>query len=292
MRLKPLTGMVVLAFIALGLLISAYFAEKRLNSRSGSTEVIVIDPKTTPVLPAGPNGIAPQDAQPGQPQVLGSPSAPDLKLDPSQPACKPAPEYTALRREIGVLVNSYERRNEPKKFIKLLEEFRLGHGLPVPVGLSLDQPAASEVIFDRCQRLCRETVFMAFVSRVEGGPSALVSTNSGLKSMRLEDSGLRLLTLDELNKKGVPFRSWVLPFSDGPFMVAGLFVYFPLDIFELWLKVDPKGQWSVGPLPKHALKLESVEAPMVTGCKPGENCFAAGEKKPRYFKSIRICPKN
>jgi hypothetical protein len=246
-----------LLIIAIGL--SAWFAYKNLHQKeNNSTANIVVE------------------AQPAEPAVV---AAPYINNNP-QNTCDEQPEYKKWKRELAKIVNNrYTRQNQKKLFLNKLEKWRKSYGLPFSVGIDAGQAVAHQIVFNNCRPAFNGKVHQVFVSQVLGNKSIQVLGKDGkLKEFPLRTSGFEVVTVDELNKKGIPFRSWFVPFDEGMWLVKGNDLYLSFDIEDVWLKISSKGQWSLATTDKKALKLEKVDPLTIPGCVAEDQCFNAGSR--------------
>ncbi|MBK9294113.1 MAG: hypothetical protein IPM57_06650 [Oligoflexia bacterium] len=200
-----------------------------------------------------------------------------------QLTCDEQPEYKKWRRELGRIVNDrYIRQNKKKKFLNDLEKWRKKYGIPLSIGVDAAEALNKQIVFNNCRPAFSGKVHQVFLSELMSNKAAILLNKKGkLQKFAIPTSGLRIVTIDELNKKGVPFRSWFLPVDEGMFYIKGNDLFLSLDIEDVWLKVSSKGKWSLSLSDKKAIKLEKVDPLTVTGCIVEEECFKA---KDRSFK--------
>ncbi|MCC6277563.1 MAG: hypothetical protein IT289_06590 [Oligoflexia bacterium] len=223
----------------------------------------------------------------GDAEGVGIPRIVQPKVDSA--ACESSPRYVTLRQELGEIVNRISSKDASKK-IKALEEFRLTRGLPIPVGISMTELKGQKLVFS-CRPACGEMVHLMFVSDIDGTEQLKVLAENGeLRSLHRSRDGVELLILDELNKKGVPFKSWILPMADGPFFLLEDAIHYPLDVFGYSLESSERGRWRVVKANPLARPLTPVDAAQIRGCDVGSRCWVVQQgKNTRYFKSARVC---
>jgi hypothetical protein len=101
-------------------------------------------------------------------------------------------------------------------------------------------------VYNNCRSTCKGSVHEVFVSQIIGRRLVEVLTGDGtLKRLKLHDAGLEVASVDELNRKGVPFHSWLAPVSDNDWYIKGNDMYYSLDIEGLWLKINMLSRWEV-----------------------------------------------
>jgi hypothetical protein len=209
----------------------------------------------------------------------------------SIPGCKVQPDFIQLKSELGKIVNVQElrERNVPQ-FLRLINDFRLKSGLPLPVLVSTAKLEKEKAVYNNCRSTCQGSVHEVFAVQVEKARNLQVLLADGsLKSLPLHESGLELASIDELNKKGIPFRSWLAPVSEGDWYISGNNLYYRMDIQGLWLKIDTASRWEVVANPPGTSRLNHVDEPLsVPGCNLDEDCL---ESQGRHFKAPRICQK-
>ena len=156
--------------------------------------------------------------------------------------------------------------------------------------------ALEGVVYNNCHPSCKGNVDQVFITRLINGRNIEVLTRTGdLKVFPIHESGIEGVTVDELNAKGVPFRSWVMPVAGSGWYLAENYLYTPLDIEGVSLRADAGGHWDFVPTPKNSVKLEEIEpAVKFAGCSPEDHCFvsAASDLNPasiRHFKAPRVC---
>lgn len=248
--------------------------------------------KTRPLL------LTPDDSA-----VVVVPNDDDDKLDPVPSAssnfvpldrkhCQEQTQYQEYKKKLGILVNTRSdfRRNDDK-FAAAIDKFRRENGFPLPLGVKSRKLEAAKVVYNNCRRICHGAVNLVFVSRVLRDESVEVLSQSGkLTKVGLVRSDLEMAHFNELNNKGVPFRSWQAPMGDGPWFIKGQDLYTRLDIRGLALKMSTQGQWTIVAEPKDAIELKKVAEPLnVSGCTLEEDCFIA-EGVNRKFKAPKTCP--
>lgn len=226
------------------------------------------------------------EAPPAEPAVVATPF---INNNP-QMTCDEQPEYKQWRRELARIVNDrHTRQNKKKEFLAKLEKWRKAHGIPVSLGVDSAQAINQQIVFNNCRPSCNGKVHQVFVSQVIQNKTIEVLNKKGkLAKVPLRTSGLEVLTIDELNKKGIPFRSWFMPIDDGSLFIKGNDLYLTLDVEDVWLKVSAKGQWSLSLSDKKAQKLEKVDPLTVPGCVADEGCYVTADKK-RAFKVPIYC---
>jgi len=268
----------ILFAVALIFVGSAYFAKKRIDVLKSTPDqkVVVIDvPSPEPTVPIAGNSMKSYER--------------DSKVGPSEIAgCVIQDEFRKMKSDLGKLVNSDIDQHHNPAFPALIDQFRLKNGIPLPVSMGSDKLSKANVVHNNCRSTCNGSVREVFVSQVLKGQLIEVLQSDGtLKKLPLHESGLELASVDELNKKGVPFRSWLAPVSANDWYIKGNDLYYSLDIAGLWLKIDPSSRWEVIDTPEDLTKLKSVEEPLkIPGCNNEENCFESGT---RHFKAPRIC---
>ncbi len=257
---------------------SIYFAKKRIEDiKAGPDQrVVVIDspsPEPNPENSAGRRNGVGADALKGPSEIAG---------------CVIQGEFKKMKAELGKIVNSDVDQHHKPAFPGLIDKFRLTNGIPLPIAVGGDKLNQENVVHNNCRSTCNGSVREVFVSQVIGGRSIQVLQKDGtLKKLPLHESGLELASVDELNKKGVPFRSWLAPVSANDWYIKGSDLYYSLDISGLWLKIDPASHWEVIDTPADLNKLKAVEELLkIPGCNNDENCFESGG---RHFKAPRIC---
>jgi len=202
--------------------------------------------------------------------------------------CKEPDLYKTLREELGAIVNTRYLRDRPKMFVNAIEEFRNHKGLPLPVGINLDKFKSFDLVYS-CKQACPGSVHLVFVSQVKKQQFIEAYTASGkFKQLPIDDSGIELATIDELDSKGVPFQTWRTPMIDGPWYVRGKELFYQTDMEGLWLKIAVKGEWSVVSNPAAIEKLQGAQPLTVIGCGRDEHCLTALNGK-RRFKASKVC---
>jgi hypothetical protein len=272
--------------LALGLLAALLAASAYYAKKMSQEKIIILQPsapsadgtQTQPVEVA----VAPP---PLLPSVTQSPPLPEVKKE-----CVMLPSYQEARSELGLIVNERELREKfRKKFAAKLEIQRKQKGLPLSLGVDATVAEKNGIVFNNCKPSCRGLVHQVFVSGIIKNKFVEVLGQDGkLKKLPLHASGLEILTIDELNKKGVPFRSWTVPMNNGPWFLKGKNIYVGLDIDGVWLKVTDKGQWSVVPTEKNVPRLIEVDPLKVLGCVNDDLCLTSLKEK-RNFKAPRAC---
>jgi hypothetical protein len=116
------------------------------------------------------------------------------------------------------------------------------------------------------------------------------SLTHNLKKIQIHKSGLEVLTLTELNKKGVPFQSWKIPMDPGPWYISKGYIFKDLDIEGLQLQIPTKGAWSIAQPSKDRVKLQEIDAVKGLGCVPEELCLTTPDNK-RFFRLPPVCGK-
>jgi hypothetical protein len=256
---------------------SIYFAKKRIETLRASQEqrVVVIDSPSPEPSVAKTND-------------SGAKNTDDLKGPSETAGCAIQAEFKKLKSELGKIVNSDIDQHHNPAFPALIDKFRLTNGIPLPISVGNDKLNQENLVHNNCRSTCNGSVREVFVSQVVGGRSIQVLQKNGtLKKLPLHESGLELASVDELNKKGVPFRSWLAPVSANDWYIKGNDLYYSLDISGLWLKIDPTSHWEVIDTPADLTKLKAVDEPLkIPGCNNDEHCF---ESDGRHFKAPRIC---
>lgn len=265
MKIKRLFWFAGILVIGLGL--SAYYSKKLKETLDPTPVVVVTAPATKPAVVAS-----------------AQPVAKDNKL------CEEQVEYKSWRRELGVQVNDHVTRQYKRNaFAMKIDKFRALHGIPLPLWVDAQEASKEKIVFNNCRPSCRGKVHSVFVSRVIDNKSVEVLNQKGkLIQIPLHKAGVEVLTIDELNKKGVPFRSWQVPVDSGPWYLKANNIYVGLDMEGVWLEVSEKGSWKVVLIDKAALKLNAVEPLNVAGCHRDENCLSDFNKK-RFFKVPQAC---
>lgn len=255
---------------------SIYFAKKRIEDLRASQDqkVVVID--------------SPSPEPSAQTQNAAKNSEVDTKGPSETFGCVIQGEFKKLKSELGKIVNSDIDQHHNPTFPGLIDKFRLTNGIPLPVSIGSDKLDKENLVYNNCRSTCNGSVREVFVSQVLNARSIeVLQKNGNLKKLPLHESGLELASVDELNKKGVPFRSWLAPVSANDWYIKGNDLYYSLDISGLWLKIDPTSHWEVIDTPEDLTKLKAVEEPLkVAGCNNDEHCF---ESNGRHFKAPRIC---
>ena len=289
--MSPKRGLLIFAAAVLIFGISIYFSSRKTN------QPVVIAP-----FPL-------QSASPEQPVVVEAPSAGQLPVPPSEmkppiinppPNCRPIPEFNDTKRELGRLVNEHElREHNVPEFLKQVNEFRSKKGIPLPLIVIETKADAASVVYNKCHPSCRGNVNAVFVSRFIGGSKngsgqiEVLTRDGSLKKLAAGgDAGIDVMTIDELSKKGVPFRSWKVPVEDSDWFLGADKLYYPLDIEGAWLQVDTRGNWNIVAKPTAILKLEEVEpAVKLPGCLPSDHCLQpfGASGKGRHFKAPMAC---
>lgn len=199
--------------------------------------------------------------------------------------CREDSQYKTHRRDLGILINRRDRgAGQYKKLAKAIDNFRNLKGIFVPLGINQEAAKSQDWVFSQCLTLCRKNVRQVMVKDARGGRLQILT-----KKGRHIAGGDNVQTalVDELNNKGLPFRSWKVPMVDGRFFVKGVYLYYALDIPMLWLRMSPKGSWNVVKMESGAKELKEVKKPLeVNGCSLEENCFKAGNRR---FKSTKVC---
>lgn len=259
----------IAAVVALLLLLSIYYATKKLREHKGE-EVVVIDV----IEPTPPPGQTPTP----KPEI------------PVLPNCQTNAAYIKYRKELGTIVNDHFLRKDPVKFAKTIEKYRLTHGLPLPMGISSNQLDAEGLVYDNCRPACNGMVHIVFISRIVNGRYAEVLMKDGkLKKVPLHSSGIEVLTVNEVAPNGIPFQFWYEPMDDGPWYIRGNYLYYPLDLEGLWLRNQAAGEWQVVPKDVDALKIIPREALKTPGCVEGERCLMIVGRSNRRYRTQEAC---
>lgn len=301
--------------------VSALVARLKLNElKNPSTQidkVVVVDapPGNSPRsqgAPGGPGANSETSAGPTTPTaagggavttaVTGVVDGANSTVTPAENSgpCIDQSEYREMHSQLGRLVNQEDlREHHVHEFLKAINEFRSKYGLPLPLGISSNKFESDQVVFNKCKSSCKGKVNQVFVSQlVDGRYLEVLTKDGGLKKLPIHDSGLEVATIDELNGKGVPFRSWNVPITDTDWYVLGNNIYYALDIEGLWLKVDLKSHWDVVTKPEGLKRLVSVEPQFkIEGCTEDDQCLqteetkegAGGRTGARHFKAPKAC---
>jgi hypothetical protein len=275
-KIKRLVG--VLGFIAILFAVSIYFSSKKLReSKFEKEKVIVVDAPT------------PEPSAP-LPQKRAATNEGDDSISPSSiRGCKGDPIFKSLRQDLGKIINDGKNRDDT--FLQIINQFSQKRGLPLPISVDSKKFKKDNIVMNECRPTCQGNVFQIFVTQIIKSRSIEVLTQDGsFKKLPLHDSGLEVASIDELNVKGIPFRSWLAPVSDSDWYIKDTDLYYSLDIPELWLKINPRSQWEVVRRPKDLLKLQKVDEPLkVPGCNSEEQCLEGGG---RHFKAPQLCRKD
>jgi hypothetical protein len=274
----------VLAVVAVIFAVSIYISSEKIKKlethNSDKIERVVVLDVPTPgpeASPADTPVFTPKDSNRGVPMTI--------------PGCTVNSLFSKLKKDLGKVVNNRELRELKRDdFLKEINDFRLQTGLPLPVSVANAKLLLEGAVFNNCRSTCRGSVHEVFVSRIDGTKYIeILQKDETLKKIPLHEAGVEMASIDELNKKGVPFRSWLAPVSDSDWSIKGNFLYFSLDIEGLWLQIDTSSKWEVVMDPGGLTKLESVDEPLsVPGCNTDEQCLKGAS---RHFKAPRICQK-
>jgi hypothetical protein len=273
--MKPLRSLWITLGLCGILVLSVYFSDKkRKELATGQPPTVVVDAVPPAAIMAQPGGMPPNS----------------MPTPPATP-CKELEKYGQVRSELGTIVNKrFMREHETAKWVALIDEFRRTKGLPLAMGVTSANLEKEGVVYNNCKPSCRGAVHQVFVSRIINGRFAEVLTNNGtLKKISLEDGGIAATTIDELNKKGIPFRSWIVPMADGPWFILGNNIYYKLDIEGLYLRISSGGEWKIVSPPLGAARLFPIAPPKVVGCDMGLGCFTTQDKTVRRFKAPLAC---
>ncbi len=270
--MKRNASLVSLILLVALLVMSAFYAKKmkkELTATPAPSVVVVAVPPT-------------------QPAVVVAPSP-----DPVIPkTCQPQKEYMTFRKDLGTTVNDHLlRQGNRKQFALTVQEWRKKNGLPLSLMIDPSFADQNQIVYNNCKSTCQGRIHQVFASQIEGGKSiSILTTNGKLKKFKLHHSGLEVLTLNEVNKKGVPFKSWALPMDDGPWFISGNDIFKSLDIEGVWLKVTTKGTWSIVPIPKgkQPPRLIPTESLPVAGCAQDDLCLTVKSQK-RFFRAPQVC---
>jgi hypothetical protein len=289
------TAYKILFFAGLLLAGALFFFANKMRSASENSKIVVVDSSGAPYSVAQSIEVAKvsDDARLNEINPIALSHRPVKSL--TIPNCKEQPEYRSMRTLLGTVVNkTLERRQNIKAFAKKIDNFREKSGLPIPLGLSAKNLARMGIVFDNCKTICHGNVNQVFVSRlIRGAEIEVLLKNGDLKTFRLHDSGLEIATIDQLNNRGVPFRSWRAPMSDGPWFIRDATLYYKLDVEGLSLGITSgKSSWKVVVTPKNLDELKPVEPEKILGCNTHDQCLQTDAKSghgPRYFKAPHVC---
>jgi len=274
MRLDRLVW--VLGFIALLLAVSVYFSKKKIDEKENApvAKIVIDSPSPEPIVDKDPKKNTEDERQRNGPLEIKG--------------CTIQSEFTGMKATLGRIVNSDFDQHRNAEFSKLVDQFRLKSGLPLPISIGSGKLNRENVVYNNCRSTCNGSVREVFVSQVINGRFIeVLDKNGSLKKLPLHESGLELASVDELNKKGIPFRSWLAPVSANDWYVKDDDLYYSLDISGLWLKIDPSSNWEVIDTPSDLTKLKNIDEPLrIPGCNQDESCFESGT---RHFKAPRIC---
>jgi len=269
----------VLFAVALVFGVSIYISSqkiKELKSEKNPEKIVVIDVPTPP-----------PDAAPA---VVSKSSRITEPTEPMTiPGCQVSPQFLQLKKDLGMIVNNRELRElKRSEFLKDINDFRLQTGLPLPVSVATAKLVLEGAVFNNCRATCHGSVHEVFVSRIDGTKYIeVLQKDKTLKKIPLHEGGVEMASIDELNKKGIPFRSWLAPVSESDWYIKDNFLYYSLDIEGLWLQIDNLSRWEVVVDPQGLTKLTTVTEPLsVPGCNNDEECL---EGASRHFKAPRIC---
>lgn len=265
----------LLLVLIIGFSISGYFAYRNLYS---TPEVFVEE-----VV------VAPNEEKSLRWESNTPPPVPDGFKPPAN--CETMPQYTEFRGRLGAIVNTRsEFRRDNEKFAMAIDDFRKTFGFPLPIAVKSSKLDELGVVYANCQQTCKGTVNQVFASRVIGNRYLeVLGVDGKLKKVNLVKADLEVAILDEVNFKGIPFRSWPVPFLDGPFQIKDNIIYYGLDVGGLALEIKTSGEWRVVAKPTDATPLEFINPMDVPGCLSVENCFITKGDKPRKFKSPKAC---
>ncbi len=284
--MNPKKKIIFLGIALLFFLGSSFYAAKKLRigwGDSNSRAIIIGNESTTvenPALSGAPIGKV-NEGNSGE--SLGQL---DLKN------CVANPNFKKYHNELGSIVNDSDlRHHHIPDFIASINEFRRTYGLPVPMNVISKNFDSLDVVYENCRFSCKGAVHQVFISDIIENKMARVLVKDGtLKDIPLHDSGIEATVVDELDKKGVPFRSWKVPATDGPWFVMGSSFYFKLDMENAFLQITKSGNWHVVSAPVGAAKLELVEpAHSIVGCQPDENCYKSLGAGTRHFRAPKLC---
>jgi hypothetical protein len=259
---------------------SIFYSSKKIRENENSSIIIVDEPGTPPPLKPSPDFDKRAPGSPVQPLKIAN--------------CVDQPEYLELRKLLGIEVNkTLEKRQKPEEFAKLIDDFRLKNGIPLPLGIASPGSNHLDIVFDNCKTTCHGKVFQVFVSNLLSQDQIeLRSLDGTLKRQSLHASGLQTITIDQLDKKGVPFRSWIAPMSDGPWFILKTKLFLKLDISGLALEITAgESRWRVVSMPREMGELKEVPPLKIPGCNLDEQCLQTGglSKKVSFFKAPRVC---